>query len=518
MKQMEKQELKKLPIMFQKLQQYDVEKLDTRFLKVKIWIMHLGENYNGSYFDKEVVTDAIPSLANTPILCFIEEDENGNKDFSDHRMELVIEDNKIKQKYLGSAIGLIPETNNAQFEKRICDDGVEREFLTVEGLIWTKWDEPLEIFEKNNIKGQSMELNDDYEGEFEKDNLFHFSKISFFGACILGDDVCPAMQNSTIQVNFENNNVFSTIQDKFEQFKQYINNSQGGNKQVKRDEILTKFSYLKGAEFDAIVNDKSLSDEDLENKLFALSNKQIEKAIREELKTQKVLKKYYDGEAYETNKYFLEDVVQSENIVIVEDNESYGVFYGIPYTIEGDKATLDYTNAKRYVRGDWREFNDGQDQVVINPSYSEFEKQLNTKYQALKDSFVATETEEYKGLLEKFNALETENNELKQFKQYTLDAQKEDKINSTFAKFSELEGMEGFNKLKENAKNMEIEDLEMNLFALLGKKNFSAKKSNAKKINDTIKVPATNFATNNDDVKLSEAERRYGIDIYSYLK
>ena len=326
------------------------------------------------------------------------------------------------------------------------------------------------------------------------------------------------MQNSTIQVNFENNNVFSTIQDKFEQFKQYINNSQGGNKQVKRDEILTKFSYLKGAEFDAIVNDKSLSDEDLENKLFALSNNQIEKAIREELKTQKVLKKYYDGEAYETNKYFLEDVVQSENIVIVEDNESYGVFYGIPYTIEGDKATLDYTNAKRYVRGDWREFNDGQDQVVINPSYSEFEKQLNTKYQALKDSFVATETEEYKGLLEKFNALETENNELKQFKQDTLDAQKEDKINSTFAKFSELEGMEGFNKLKENAKNMEIEDLEMNLFALLGKKNFSAKKSNAKKINDTIKVPATNFATNNDDVKLSEAERRYGIDIYSYLK
>ena len=210
--------------------------------------------------------------------------------------------------------------------------------------------------------------------------------------------------------------------------------------------------------------------------------------------------------------------MQSENIVIVEDNESYGVFYGIPYTIEGDKATLDYTNAKRYVRGDWREFNDGQDQVVINPSYSEFEKQLNTKYQALKDSFVATETEEYKGLLEKFNALETENNELKQFKQDTLDAQQEDTINSTFAKFSELEGMEGFNKLKENAKNMEIEDLEMNLFALLGKKNFSAKKSNAKKINDTIKVPATNFATNNDDVKLSEAERRYGIDIYSYLK
>ena len=84
------------------------------------------------------------------------------------------------------------------------------------------------------------------------------------------------MQNSTIQVNFENNNVFSTIQDKFEQFKQYINNSQGGNKQVKRDEILTKFSYLKGAEFDAIVNDKSLSDEDLENKLFVLSNNQIE--------------------------------------------------------------------------------------------------------------------------------------------------------------------------------------------------------------------------------------------------
>ena len=216
---MKKQVEKFIPLIFQKVQDYEAN--DTRFTKVKIWLMHLHENLNGSYFSKEVVTEAIPTLANTPILAFIEENSDGEIDFSDHRMVLVKKDGEISIKYLGQAIGVIPSDNNAHFETRLCDDGIEREFLVCEGLIWNKWDDPIDIFNRDVIKWQSMELHDDYEGYWGDDGLFHFTKFKFFGACALGKDVLPAMRNATIEAQFSYNDIFRDIQEKMEQFKAF---------------------------------------------------------------------------------------------------------------------------------------------------------------------------------------------------------------------------------------------------------------------------------------------------------
>lgn len=216
---MKKQVEKFIPLIFQKVQDYKAN--DTRFTKVKIWLMHLHENLNGSYFSKEVVTEAIPTLANTPILAFIEENSDGEIDFSDHRMVLVKKDGEISIKYLGQAIGVIPSDNNAHFETRLCDDGIEREFLVCEGLIWNKWDDPIDIFNRDVIKWQSMELHDDYEGYWGDDGLFHFTKFKFFGACALGKDVLPAMRNATIEAQFSYNDIFRDIQEKMEQFKAF---------------------------------------------------------------------------------------------------------------------------------------------------------------------------------------------------------------------------------------------------------------------------------------------------------
>lgn len=217
---MEKKVEKFIPLIFQKVQDYEAN--DTRFTKVKIWLMHLHENLNGSYFSKEVVTEAIPTLANTPILAFIEENSDGEIDFSDHRMVLVKKDGEISIKYLGQAIGVIPSDNNAHFEIRLCDDGIEREFLVCEGLIWNKWDDPIDIFNRDVVKWQSMELHDDYEGYWGDDGLFHFTKFKFFGACVLGKDVLPAMHNATIEAQFSYKDIFKDIQEKMEQFKVFF--------------------------------------------------------------------------------------------------------------------------------------------------------------------------------------------------------------------------------------------------------------------------------------------------------
>jgi hypothetical protein len=217
---------KRIPISFQKLNKFEIKDDDTRFLPVKIWLMHLEENLNGSYFSKEVVENALPTLANTPILAYLEENSDGDLDFSDHRQVLVVKNDSFSTKYLGQAIGIIPESNNAQFEERVCDDGITRTFLTVEGLIWTKWDDPIDIMNRDLFKSESMELHDDYEGEFnEDDKLYHFTKFSFFGACALGLDVLPAMKNASIEINFNIDSFKNDVQEKMEQFKMAFSKS-----------------------------------------------------------------------------------------------------------------------------------------------------------------------------------------------------------------------------------------------------------------------------------------------------
>lgn len=179
---------------------FEVNIADTRFTRVKIWIMHTGLNANGSYFSKESILSAIPTLANTPILGYIESNKQGEDDFSDHRYGF---DNNHHLKYMGSAYGVIPEDNNAHFEYRVCSDGVEREFLVVDGLMWNKIEDGVSILLKSGSKSQSMELDPEiYDGFYDRDFVFHFTRFVFYGACILGKDVEPAMINSTVEVEF----------------------------------------------------------------------------------------------------------------------------------------------------------------------------------------------------------------------------------------------------------------------------------------------------------------------------
>lgn len=197
----------KVPVLFQPLKSFNVE--DSRFTKVKIWLMHLEENMNGSYFTKDVVEKAIPTLANTPIMGLLNK-ESG--DFEGHEMALVEEEQEdgetsLSLKNLTVPYGVIPEFNNAQFEDRVGDDGVTREYLTVEGLLWNKWEEGIKaIKNKEGLTGQSMEITD-HDGQFVQaegsdEATFHFSEFKFDGACLLGDDVLPAMKNSTVELAF----------------------------------------------------------------------------------------------------------------------------------------------------------------------------------------------------------------------------------------------------------------------------------------------------------------------------
>lgn len=176
---------------------------DTRFLYVTVDVLHTGQNFNKSYFDKGVVDSCVESIKNTPILGFIRRDRySGSDDFAGH--EYVIKKTKdgIEEAYMGRCFGVVPESCNPRWVTKICDDGEEREFLQVDAIMWEKFSDATSILHRDSEKAQSMELEiASVEGETDDTGIYHYTKFRFDGLCILGDDVRPAMANANIKIN-----------------------------------------------------------------------------------------------------------------------------------------------------------------------------------------------------------------------------------------------------------------------------------------------------------------------------
>lgn len=459
---MKKLKDKKVPVMFQKVREYNDSLTDTRFMDVKIWLMHLGENYNGSYFSKEAVEKAIPSLANTPILGYVQAKED-DSDFSDHRSIIVKKDGEYTYKYIGSAYGTIPETNNAQFEKRVGDDGIEREYLTVMGKIWRKNDEAVEIFERDTIKGQSMELHDDFEGEFKEDGLFHFTNFKFFGACALGDDVPPAMNSATIEQQFSNKGMHDYIQAKMEEFKKLV-------------EMQKKDNCNSGM--------KDNTD------IILDQNKGGNKMDREKLIAE--FKKLLQANSVE-NEFGL----KSYNSYYIDHNDTHlftqsldGKLVGLEYTVSDEEVVEVNFESSKPLKV---EFTIVEEEVATSLKSSEIvefevgtrgkevEQSLTTKFTNEKEVAVGEISVKLADAQSKFDALETEVKDLRTKLEGYTTKERQEQEEAIFAKFSKVFTDEDTEFVEVKAKASEYEnlsELESTLYTLAGKKalsSFSAK-------------------------------------------
>lgn len=207
------------PVSFEKISQ--IGDGDDRFTRVKINILHLGSNFNGSVFEKPIVDEAIKTLAYIPIVGFIEEDRIfDERDFSDHRYVLTRTVNGVEEKYAGHGYGVILSSadNNAHYEDVLCSDGEVRTFLCVEGVLWNMFEDMIDIFKRDINKNQSMELYiapSSYDGYEDENGLYHFTKFSFRASCILGNNCEPAMIDSEIKTHFSISDFSMKLQDEF---------------------------------------------------------------------------------------------------------------------------------------------------------------------------------------------------------------------------------------------------------------------------------------------------------------
>lgn len=493
-----------VPVQFESIETMD----DARFSKVKIWVCSVGKNLNRSEFSKKVIEDAIPSISNIPILGFIEVDNYNEADFKGHEQRIVIEKDGVSMVYVGRAYGVIGENNNAQFEfKKV--DGEDVEFLTVEGILWNKFKESVEIFDRDGEKGHSMELEPaSVEGTFSKDGIFTFSKFRFEGACILGDSVKGGIQGSviekfshyTIQDEFkEMITEFNTYYSQFDKSdntlkqnkqKNVLPEIEGGNKMDEKLELLTKFSQISDEDLKELKeNLDTYSLEDLETKLtqmsetpeskvatkptteFALTASQLNQEIRNALSKERYMTEW----EYEARSYWYID--HDESRVYCEDAQDNYRVVGINYTMNGDFVVLDGSTKKpvKFVPVDMDEgaemnfsvVSEERSQFDIEQVKLDTEKEVTDKFQIVKTDLDAKTVE--------LETLKTENESLVEFKLNVEKTEQVTQVESLFSKFEDL-SEDDVKDLREKCKDMSMGILELNLYALRGRKQEDVKK------------------------------------------
>lgn len=496
------------PISFLKKNEYETS--DFRFIDVCIDVMHTGANLNKTSFTKDVINKAVPTIANMPILGYVvNELDDEDKDFKGHEHELRITDTDVKYLYAGQAYGVIPESCNPRWIIKDDGTGTEREYLRVDGLIWTKFGDPVDIFTRDVTKNHSVELTDMICEAKRDDGITPVSSFKFDGCCILSTTdpkIQPAMTGSCVTANFSVDDITSQIRERLYEYQSLQQNYSAKNENPSDEEkgdippmneneknpAVTENAVAEGAvenpeveattaenaatetESEAAATENAASEEGAENATtetpaenaapveegepaasseFTLTANQLRDEVYNALLEIQVPSRW-DPECM-IPKYWLTDI--QDNEVIVTDSGTYQLM-GIPYSMNGDNVVLEYENIKRkkVVYEDW-------DNGDVMPGLITMFSALTDKLVELSDSFTkaTNEVSEIKPKLEAYQQAEAE----------AVAAAEKAKRDELFSIMDEKLGANAeYTALKENTE-ITYAELETKCYALVGRQS-----------------------------------------------
>lgn len=496
------------PISFSKKNEYETS--DFRFIDVCIDVMHTGANLNKTSFTKDVINKAVPTIANMPILGYVvNELDDEDKDFKGHEHELRITDTDVKYLYAGQAYGVIPESCNPRWVIKDDGTGTEREYLRVDGLIWTKFGDPVDIFTRDVTKNHSVELTDMIYEAKRDDGITPVSSFKFDGCCILSTTdpkIQPAMTGSCVTANFSVDDITSQIRERLYEYQSLQQNYSAKNENPSDEEkgdippmneneknpAVTENAVAEGAvenpevettttenaatetESEAVSTENATSEESAENATtetpaenaapveegepaasseFTLTANQLRDEVYNALLEIQVPSRW-DPECM-IPKYWLTDIQGNE--VIVTDSGTYQLM-GIPYSMNGDNVVLEYENIKRkkVIYEDW-------DNGDVMPGLIAMFSTLTDKLVELSDSFTkaTNEVSEIKPKLEAYQQAEAE----------AAAAAEKAKRDELFSIMDEKLGANAeYTALKENTE-ITYAELETKCYALVGRQS-----------------------------------------------
>lgn len=244
--------------------------------KCEIKVLYVGENRNKTYFSKEVLQEMSTTLRGTPIVGTYKAEK---QDFGDHGKKVIIDHDGIKKECTTRPYGFIPTDARVWFQKFEDYDAINgsiiREYLMTEGYLWTsQYPECQSVIDEG--KGHSMEVDDKtMTGNWAKDynsgnDFFLVDGAIFYKLCILGDDVEPCFEGSSVtapkvSASFskeDSEEFMTTLYSMMEEVQSALKISEGGKKTVvKTDETLITDSEDVVKDFSKQPEDKKKKDE-----------------------------------------------------------------------------------------------------------------------------------------------------------------------------------------------------------------------------------------------------------------
>ena len=185
----------------------NLEPLDINPLmsKCQIKVLYTGNNRNRSSISKEVAAKMSKTLRGAPIVGYY---KDSKQDFGDHGDKITIDDEGIHFNCQTVPYGFVDPNAKVWFQKYIDYDEytgeeTERTYLCTTGYLWTgQFEECKRVLEVGNP--HSMELDkDSLQGDWATDknsnvDFFIISDAIFSKLCILGDDVEPCFEGSSV--------------------------------------------------------------------------------------------------------------------------------------------------------------------------------------------------------------------------------------------------------------------------------------------------------------------------------
>lgn len=255
----------------------DDTSISDNLVPVHLQACHTGKNENSSQISDEVMTNALDTFKNKPILGYIYKDDNGEYEFAGHERHVELNDRGEKEvEYDEQIIGIVPESCNAQL---VYDKDKGKNYVEVDGYLYNVYSHAVDILERkaneNETVNCSVEMDLRSFSFNAKSHLITIEDFVFNGVTILGYDIDtgnkidPGMDGANITLSDfskDNNSIveqIKTLTETVNQFSKQLDEMKGEKIAVKFKELCEKYNV---AETDVTFEHDGLTDEELEAK------------------------------------------------------------------------------------------------------------------------------------------------------------------------------------------------------------------------------------------------------------
>ena len=439
------------------LQNIEKGRTNRSFKTATLRLMAVDVIANQTSYTKESILKALPTLRNIPIVGLLK-----GEDFGGHEAQMVFDEEVgLKTVYNTVPFGLIPESANFWFDT-VKVDGKEQEFLYVDVLLWKRQKEVKTLMKRKQFS-TSMEVTI-LNAHKDRSGVLHIEDFFFTAVCVLGSQITPAFKGAQIQTYSEN----TETQEKINQMMMEFAEQLGGENMAEQTTLTPETTEVETTEVETVEVEATEVAEGVVETI--------------ETPTDEVVETTEPSETYEKEEEEKEEAdSDSEKEEVKED-------------VETDSETEETKEEEKEADSDKEE--EKEEKSTSNQDY----EALKVEYQGMVEALMA-KNQEMSDLQASYETLQQEVVELRTFKEEILIERRLVAETQLFERFVALEETPEFDELKSNAKNYSLEDLETQLYALMGKKLYAEQKSVVKPTTTHVAYEATYQAsTSNDSV------------------